>query len=142
MNITKEKYYNIAKKKEVTIEEIDCYIEEYKNYKIEFSVPGTLIATITSVSIVAVTSLFSIQANIQGMIYSKLFDEAVKDPSVKIDDFGDFGISEILDLVLNGITIATAIIIVGVLFCFFYNQYNKSRLSGFYEYKRELLHKK
>lgn len=142
MNIIKEKYYKIAKKKEATIEEIDCYIEEYKNYKIEFSMPGTMIATITSMSIVAITSLFSIQANIQGMMYSKLFDVAVKDSSVKIDNFGDFGISEILNLILNGITIAAAIIIIGILFCFFYNQYNKNRLSGFYEYKRELLHKK
>lgn len=141
--IIKKKYYNKAKNTTTTIEEVDCYIEEYKNIK-KISIPNicSLVASFGSLFVVTITSLFSTQAGLQGVIYSKVLDAYMKDTSNKLDNFGDFGVAQISDALAQGL----AYIIV---FCFaiatvgwIYNNYNQQRLAGFYEYKRELLKQK
>lgn len=140
---TKQRYYELAKNNATTIEEVDCYIEEYKNVK-KINIPNTcaLIASLGSLFVVTVTSLFSTQAGLQGVIYSKVLDAYMNDPSNKLDDFGDFGVSEITNMLSQGLAYlmvtCLAIAIVG----WIYNVYNQKRLSGFYEYKRELLKQK
>lgn len=66
----------------------------------------------------------------------------MNDPSNKLDDLGDFGVSEITNMLSQGLAylmvICLAIAIVG----WIYNGFNQKRLSGFYEYKRELLKQK
>lgn len=141
--IIKKIYYDKAKNTTTTIEEVVCYIEEYKNIKkISISNICSLVASFGSLFVVTITSLFSTQAGVQGVIYSKVLDAYMKDPSNKLDNFGDFDVAQISDALAQGLAyifvLCFAIATVG----WIYNNYNQQSLAGFYEHKRELLKQK
>ncbi|EGO9003049.1 hypothetical protein D2A91_13880, partial [Enterococcus faecalis] len=79
----KNYYYNFAKANASSIEEIDCLIEEYKNIK-KISIPNScaLVFSLSSIFLVAFTSLFSAETNLKVNIFSKLVDYHIKSPNI------------------------------------------------------------
>lgn len=143
----KNYYYNFAKANASSIEEIDCLIEEYKNIK-KISIPNScaLVFSLSSIFLVALTSLFSAETNLKVNIFSKLVDYHIKSPNITEKELKELDTvarnlgfqenSQLFGKFLSYILLCTfAIVVVS----FLYNNFNQKRLSGLYEYKRELI---
>lgn len=94
----------------------------------------------------AFTSLFSAETNLKVNIFSKLIDYRIKSPNITEQELKELDTaaknlgfqetSRLFGEFLSYILLCTfAIVVVS----FLYNNFNQKRLSGLYEYKRELI---
>lgn len=147
----KSYYFGVAKGKANSIEEIDCLIEEYKNIsKIKFSNAGILFLTLINIFFVTTTTMYTNQTTILMSIYSNAMSFITGEKEATPSDRSE-AINQISQLVPSDndnsfifeyLGYALCILLIILLICGLINRFRQKRLSGFYEYKRELIREK
>ncbi|MGX7174630.1 hypothetical protein [Enterococcus ratti] len=142
-NFIKNHYYKFAKKNTKYIEEVDCYIEEYKNdKKFQISNIWALIISLASVLLVGISTNYSIKTSIITLLFPKVMELYEKENQISLKELDNFEIPDISKEISDFlVVILFTCTFISIILCM-YNYFKQQRLAGFYEYKRELIKNK
>lgn len=142
-NFIKNHYYKFAKKNTKYIEEVDCYIEEYKNdKKFQISNIWALIISLASVLLVGISTNYSIKTSIITLLFPKVMELYEKENQISLKELDNFEIPDISKEISDFlVVILFTCTFISIILCM-YNYFKHQRLAGFYEYKRELIKNK
>ena len=142
-NFIKNHYYKFAKKNTKYIEEVDCYIEEYKNdKKFQISNIWAVIISLASVLLVGISTNYSIKTSIITLLFPKVMELYEKENQISLKELDNFDIPDISKEISDFlVVILFTCTFISIILCM-YNYFKQQRLAGFYKYKRELINNK